>query len=70
MLYICNVKIKCIFNRNDGDHFFREVVQGTGGGGGVFWACGSIFCSSESWVIQCDNTTRKQSWAVSFQDES
>ena len=30
------IKIKCILKRNGDDNFFREIVQGTGGGGGAF----------------------------------
>lgn len=36
ILYICSIKIKCILKRNGDDNFFREFVQGTGGGGGAF----------------------------------
>lgn len=44
-----------------------ETVQGTGGGGGAFLSPRQHFCSSESWMIQCDNTPRG---AVSSHDES
>lgn len=33
----------------------------------LFKPMAAFFCSSESWLIQCDNTT---SGAVSFHDES
>lgn len=36
LLYICSIKIKYILKRNGDDNFFRETVQGTGGGGGAF----------------------------------
>lgn len=36
LLYICSIKIKCILKRNGDDTFFREIVQGAGGGGGAF----------------------------------